>query len=288
MKFKSLISIQLLMCLLLPFGFLSSCKTGPISSNYQLVWADEFEIDGQPNPLNWSHEEGLVRNHEAQYFQSENAFCKDGFLIIEARRERVKNPKYNSKSKHWKENRPHAEYTSASLMTKGKHSWKYGRFVMRARIDTRAGMWPAFWTLGTAREWPGCGEIDIMEYYRGELRANACWGSQQRWKPVWDQVPKSIDEFGDPNWSEKFHVWRMDWDAQSIKLYVDDELRNTIELDKTINPDKEKSNPFHEPHYLLLTLALGGTNGGDPSKTKFPARFEIDYVRVFQLSSLDL
>ena len=74
-------------------------------------------------------------------------------------------------SSDWKKSREYAEYTSASLITKGLHSWKYGRFEMRGRIDTRDGLWPAFWTLGTARPWPANGKIDIMEYYRGILLA---------------------------------------------------------------------------------------------------------------------
>ena len=71
-------------------------------------------------------------------------------------------------------------------------------------------------------------------------------------------------------------------DSDEIRLYVDDLLLNTIDLQETFNQDTEKANPFREPHYILLNLAIGGTNGGDPSKTEFPARFEVDYVRVYQ------
>ena len=74
----------------------------------------------------------------------------------------------------------------------------------------------------------------------------------------------------------------MDWDRHAIRLYVDGLLLNTIELGKTINRDGEGKNPFHEPHYLLVSLAIGGTNGGDPTETSFPTRYEIDYVRVYQ------
>jgi beta-glucanase (GH16 family) len=74
----------------------------------------------------------------------------------------------------------------------------------------------------------------------------------------------------------------MDWDKDSIKLYVDNILLNTIDLKETFNKDKEGKNPFHQPHYIILNLAIGGTSGGDPSKTKFPARFEVDYVRIYQ------
>jgi beta-glucanase (GH16 family) len=249
---------------------------------YELVWADEFNEAGSPDSKNWTYETGFVRNEELQWYQKENARCEDGMLIIEARRERVPNPDYRAGSRSWRRSRSHAEYTSACLTTKGLHQWKYGRFVMRGRIDTRPGIWPAFWTLGLARGWPGCGEIDIMEYYRGLLLANACWLSETNREAEWDDVRIPIARFGDAKWSGEFHVWRMDWDEKEIRLYMDDELLNQIDLSKTINGDAEGANPFHEPHYILLNMAIGGTQGGDPGATEFPARFEVDYVRVYQ------
>lgn len=252
------------------------------SPEYRLVWADEFNTDGRPDPNNWTYERGFVRNEELQWYQPDNARCENGLLIIEARRQRKENPDYDPDSRSWRRSRRYAEYTSASLMTRGLHSWTFGRFEMRGRIDTRPGMWPAFWTLGTARPWPGCGEIDIMEFYRGMLLANACWASERRWVPIWDDRRKPITEFADRDWAAKFHIWRMDWDRDAIELYVDNELLNTIDLTETINKTRDRANPFHEPHYILLNLAIGGTNGGDPSQTQFPARFEVDYVRVYQ------
>src|SRR5690606_28613379 len=131
--------------------------------------------------------------------------CEAGHLIIEARRERVRNPEYRPGSRDWRTNREFAEYTSACLHTKGIGSWQYGRFEMRGRIDTRSGCWPAFWTLGVEGEWPSCGEIDVMEYYRGMLLANAAWGTDRRWVPKWDDLKKPINEFNDPDWPRKFH-----------------------------------------------------------------------------------
>jgi len=114
------------------------------ATGYELVWADEFDKTGRPDPNNWTYEQGFVRNRELQWYQPENARCKDGLLIIEARRERKPNPHYDPAADSWRRSRRHAEYTSACLITRGLHSWTYGRFEMRARIDTRAGMWPAF------------------------------------------------------------------------------------------------------------------------------------------------
>jgi beta-glucanase (GH16 family) len=251
-------------------------------NGYQLVWSDEFNTDGPPDFVKWTYERGFVRNQELQWYQPDNAICKNGMLVIEARRERIKNPNYKPDSKNWMLNREYAEYTSSSLTTKGIYSRMFGRFEIRGRIDTRPGMWPAFWTLGDDGNWPSCGEIDIMEYYRGILLANAAWASEKPWSPIWDDSKKPITDFNDPNWSEKFHVWRMDWDANSIELYVDDLLLNTIDLQKTINQDGQNENPFHQPHYIILNLAIGGTQGGDPSETEFPAKYEIDYIRIYR------
>jgi beta-glucanase (GH16 family) len=251
---------------------------------YELVWSDEFDEDSRPDPNRWTYERGFVRNEELQLYQPDNARCQEGLLVIVARRQRKVNPNYDSEGRRWSQKRKYCEYTSASVTTRGLHSWQYGRFEMRGRIDTRAGLWPAFWMLGVKGRWPANGEIDIMEYYRGMLLANAAWASGRRGRPIWDDIRKPITEFNDPDWSAKFHVWRMDWDADSIKLYVDDLLLNEIDVTKTFNKDREGRNPFRQPHYMILNLAVGGTSGGDPSKTKFPARFEVDYVRVYKKS----
>ena len=260
-------------------------RPAPPAAAWKLVWADEFEKDGKPDPQHWGYETGFVRNNELQWYQPDNAWCEKGLLIIEGRRERQPNPNYIPNSQDWQARREAADYTSASLMTKGRHQWQYGRFEMRGRIDTRLGLWPAFWTLGIEGEWPSSGEIDIMEFYRGQLLANVAWGTQQRWVAAWDSVKKPLTAFNDPDWSNKFHVWRMDWDEQAIQLYVDEVLLNTTDLKEAYNKNAAGKNPFQQPHYLLLNLAIGGTNGGDPTRTNFSARFEVDYVRVYQKSA---
>jgi len=261
--------------------------------DYQLVWSDEFDVEGKPSN-NWTYEYGFVRNEELQWYQSQNAFVKDGCLVIEGRRERFPNPYYVAGSRDWRRNREYVDYTSSCLTTRLSHQFLYGRVEVRAKIPTATGSWPAIWLLGNKWEWPQNGEIDMMEYYIKDgypsILANACWGSDIRWTAVWDSVVVPFTHFTDkdPAWADKFHIWRMDWTQQSIRLYLDDELFNEIDLSQTFNQGYagNTENPFANTvpgfgHYLLLNLAIG-SNGGTPDITQFPLRYYIDYVRVYQ------
>lgn len=255
----------------------------PVPDGYRLVWHDEFDQDGPPDPKSWTFEEGFVRNHEDQWYQADNAVCQDGLLIIEGRQERRPNPAFDPNSTNWKNQRRSIEYTSACVKTKGLRAWRYGRFEVRAKAPVGSGMWPAIWFIGESGEWPSCGEIDLFEYYRGHILANTCWGTTTRWKPKWDAVKKPLADFGGPAWADDFHIWTMDWDQDRIVLALDGQVLNTTPLTETANPKgHEPANPFHQPHHLLLNLALGGDNGGDLAGATFPKRFLIDYVRVFQ------
>lgn len=257
--------------------------------NYNLVWSDEFDYSGAPDSTVWNFEQGFARNEELQWYQKENAYCKDGLLIIEAKSEKRDNPIYEEGSNDWRRSRRFIECTSSSITTSGKKEFLYGRFEVRARIPVGKGAWPAIWTLGNAMEWPSCGEIDIMEFYRKSdvphILANACWGTEQRWNAKWQSKAVPFSHFleKNPDWASEFHIWRMDWDETSIKLYLDDELLNEIFLKDTYNGSLgNNKNPFMQPHYILLNLAVGGINGGVTVPEAFPMRYEIDYVRVYQ------
>ncbi|WP_159523611.1 glycoside hydrolase family 16 protein [Sunxiuqinia indica] len=256
-------------------------------AGYQLVWYKEFNFLGNPNPDNWSYELGFVRNKELQWSRSDNTSCDGQVLRIEARREKVKNPNYEAGTNNRTTSKGFSGYTLASIITKRKQSWKYGRFEIRARLPIKKGSWPAILTLGVNNEWASNGEIDLMEFCIKNgmpgILANAAWGTQDRWEAQWDSSFKPLKQFieekNDSKWAEKFHIWRMDWDENNIKLYLDDQLLNDIELSKTNNPDG--LNPFKQGHYLLLNIAIG-ENGGDRSGTQFPLTYEVDYFRGYQ------
>lgn len=256
-----------------------------VFSKMKLVWNDEFNKDGKPDSANWKYEHGFVRNNELQWYQPDNATCKNGLLVIEGRREQIVNPDYNANASDWRSSRQNSLYTSASLNTGGLHHFKFGRFIIRAKIDTATGSWPAIWTLGINGEWPSNGEVDLMEFYRinsvPTILANLAWGTNVAFKAKWDTKRTALSKFTKvgSDWVNKFHTWRMDWDKNSIKLFLDDELLNTVHLSETINADS--TNPFLQPHYLLLNLALGA-NGGEPVRAVDPIKFKVDYIRVYQ------
>ncbi len=255
-----------------------------IPQGYELIWNDEFDTGDKPDRDSWSYEHGFVRNKELQWYQEENATVANGNLVINGKKEKVANPNFEAESTNWKKNRDQSAYTSSSINTRDKFQFKYGIVEVRAKIDTSSGMWPAIWTLGVEKGWPSNGEIDIMEFYqiggKPHILANAAWGAD--WRNVsWDSAKIPFSDFlkNDPQWPEEFHIWKMEWTSDFIKIYLDNKLLNDIDLAKTNKPDG--SNGFHQPHYLLLNLAIG-SNGGDPSSTQFPKKYLVDYVRVYQ------
>ncbi len=246
------------------------------AGTWMLVWSDEFDGTGAPSSSNWGYEKGFVRNQELQWYQPDNATVANGLLTIAAQKVHTLNPNYQSGSTDWKTNRQYYDYTSTSMTTSGKHSWQYGRFEMRARIDTRQGSWPAFWILGDSTSWPASGEVDIMEFYASKVLANVC--TPNGGNCTWDSTNQTVSSLGNA-WSNEFHVWAMEWDAQHIDLYLDDKLVNTyaVSIADATNPNPYDTKKF----YILVNLAIGA-NGGDPSNTTFPITYEVDYVRVYQ------
>ena len=256
--------------------------------NWKLIFHDEFDGD-KVNWDVWHSEQGFVRNEEDQWYQPQNARVENGLLVLEARLDSIPNPNYRAGSREWRASRKYAKYSSASINTRGSFSFQYGRMEVRARIPAVVGSWPAIWTLGTTMAWPSCGEIDVMEYYHikgvPHILANAAWGNDNSYQPVWNTKITPYSHFleRDPYWGEKFHTWVMDWDENRLCISLDGEVLNEIDLKTTVNGRIGRyRNPMQQPHYILLNLAIGGQNGGEPVADAFPMRYEIDYVRVYQ------
>lgn len=252
-----------------------------VTGEYKLIWSDEFDTNGPPDSTKWRFESGFVRNNETQWYQKENAVCENGYLVITGKKESKPNPNFIKGSSEWKTNRENIEYTSSSMLMKKEHAFQYGKVEVRAKIDAQEGLWPAIWTLGVSGEWPSNGEVDIMEYYDNKILANYAYASDKRFSAIWDGASKKLDSLGGKQWADEFHTWTLLWDENQMQIFVDNILLNSIDLNTTINKSDGK-NPFRQPHFLLLNLAMGGNRGGSLVNTKLPSKYLVDYVRVYQ------
>lgn len=236
---------------------------------YTLVWADEFD-QKEVNTAWWTFEQGNNNgwgNNELEFYtdRPQNAFVSDGSLIIEARQEAYSG--YN--------------YTSARMITKNKKTFKYGRVDIRAKLPKTKGIWPALWMLGNnidAVSWPACGEIDILELLGQE--PNKMYGTLH-WGANFATHQYMTESYTLPAGSfyDQFHVFSMEWKANSIQLYVDDLLFYTATDDEITGG----TYPFNNLFFFIFNIAVGGNWPGSPDgSTEFPQRMFVDYVRVFQ------
>ena len=237
---------------------------------YVKVWGDEFNTSGLPDSTKWDYEIGKVRNDELQYYtwkRSENARIQDTVLIIEARKEAYKG----------------ASYTSASLISRYKGDWLYGKFEIRAKVPTGKGTWPAIWMMPTDDEyggWPRSGEIDIMEYVGmnpSNLYFTAHFGSDSG--SGHKSSGNSTTAISQPY--NKFITFTLVWSPDKLEWYADGVKYHTY----TKSSDDPKVWPFNKMFYFILNLAYGGSWGAQQGldDTKLPHKFYIDYVRVYQL-----
>jgi hypothetical protein len=149
---------------------------------------------------------------------------------------------------------------------------------MRAKIDVQMGSWPAWWWLppNGRTSWPDGGEIDMMEFYRGNCLFNVMDA-----KKNWTVITVAVT----PQWAKNYHVWTMDWDSTKIDLSLDGELINHYKVSDADGTNEDGSNPFRAPGYMILNQAMGGSQGGDITNMTFPVDFRVDWVRVHTMSS---
>ncbi len=249
--------------------------TMPSLPGWVLVWNDEFDVSGLPDSSKWDHDTEFNRlgwwNNELQYYSRDrldNARVADGRLHITARRERLTSaPDFGGQN-----------YTSARLITRGKASWTYGRFEIRAKLPCTLGTWPAIWTLGTGGAWPDDGEIDIMEQKGFSARdKQQVLGTIHTRATHAGAGPSAVRSL--PNACSDFNTYHMTWDASRIVIGV-----NSVDYHTYNNPRNGNYAqwPFDRPQYLLLNLAVGGVLGGPVDDSRLPATMEVDWVRVFK------
>lgn len=234
-----------------------------------LLWSDEFDEEGLPNPKKWTLEVGDHGwgNNELQLYTSgqlKNARVQGGVLWIEAHADATQ-PK---------------GYTSAKLVSKGKGAWQYGYMEVRAKLPQGRGTWPAIWMLPEQDSyggWPKSGELDIMEhvgYDPGTVHGtvhteafNHVLGTQKGGKVF-------ISDF-----NSNFHTYGVDWTKDKIDFYLDG--KKYFSFKNSGNGSKDW--PFDQPFYMILNIAVGGNWGGKEGVDEaiWPQRMEVDYVRIY-------
>ena len=229
----------------------------------KLVWSDEFNTPGAPDPSKWAYDIGTGSdgwgNQELQYYTSrpENVVIADDMLRITVR----------------KENYSGREWTSARIKTQGKYSVKYGKIEMRAKLPSGKGSWPAFWMLGdniNTVGWPASGEIDIMEHVgndQNRVHGTLHFPGNSGGNAVGKQITV-------PTASTEFHLYSVEWNESVIKFAVD----GTVFHEFANRPDL----PFHQPFFIILNFAVGGGFGGAVDPSFNGDVYLVDYVRVYQ------
>lgn len=254
-------------------------EAGFAPNGYTLVWSDEF--DDTPSGLpsaEWWFETGNSGwgNNEPQCYVDRVlgadtvAKIRDGKLTITAYK--LATPYAGSRPT------PGADIISARMNT--TRAWTYGYFEMKARLPGGRGTWAAFWMLPQSfQSWPLDGEIDIMEYvgYRPDVTQASVHTD------AYNHVAgtEKTDTRSAPGAERNFYTYALLWTEDAIKGYFEGREYFSFANDKA---GDKRTWPFNAPFYLKLNLAIGGNWGGSQGidSAIFPAKYEIDYVRVYQ------
>ena len=252
----------------------SKFETFTVYVEPELVWSDEFDVDGAVASSNWTAEtippnSGSWFNGEKQHYTDrlDNAYVSDGTLKIVAKKETYT---FQNSTK---------EYTSARLITKDKYEFTYGRIDVRAKLPSGDGTWPAIWTLGANIDtvsWPACGEIDIMEHWgydpgivSSATHTTACNGNNCDTMTVGSTTLSDYDT--------EFHVYSVEWNEDELNFLIDGNFRYRYRP----SPKTTDNWPYSEDQFIILNIAMGGAWFEiDPNFTE--AVMEVDYVRVYQ------
>jgi len=173
-------------------------------------------------------------------------------------------------------------------------SIKFGRVEVVAQLPAGDWLWPAIWMMpvnNTYGPWPMSGEIDIMES-RGNNYTYAQGGNNV----ISSTLHWGFDSVNDGWWQNNvkrpaphttypaaFHTFGVEWSEKYIYTYVDTRLAqvmyvgftesfyskgkfppanaNGTRLTDPWSSTGRLSTPFDQDFYLIINLAVGGTNG---------------------------
>jgi beta-glucanase (GH16 family) len=253
-------------------------------STWTMVWSDEF--DGRPgtapNANVWGREvgDGTVNgipgwgNSELEYYtDGTNNVATDGLgnLNITVKKGDGSLTCYYGP----------CQYTSARLLTKNRFEVAYGRVEARIKVPRGAGLWPAFWMLGTdidQNPWPQSGEIDIMENV-GRL-PNQVFGTLHGPGYSGGQSYGKVYDLGRPV-ADDYHIFAVEWQPDKIVWTIDGIPYFTATPNDAFLQGKQWV--YNHPFFILMNVAIGGNFGGEVgSATTFPQTMSVDYVRLYQ------
>ena len=244
---------------------INSKKNGLLKSDYELIWSENFSSQ-KLDTSNWSieiREPGWVNNELQAYTDKEDNICiKNNNLIIRG----------------IKENYGKAKYTSGRLNTSGKHSWKYGRFEIRAKIPKQKGVWPAIWLLSEtifSEGWPKCGEIDIMEHINNEDIIYGTIHSEEYNHMTETQIGAKTTI---KNLDTEFHTFGLEWNSESLIWFIDDKVYHRVDKKNYFT----KEWPFDNSYFLIINQAIGGFWPGNPDENYKIAEYIIDWIKIYQ------
>ncbi len=259
--------------------------------NWQLVWKDEFNYEGAPDPTKWTHDIWPAKtvNSEDQVYTDrlKNVSVNGEHLIIKA----------------FKEDYDNGHYTSGRIHSEGKGDFLYGRFDIRAKLPAGQGTWPAIWMLpsdpyrysttckpgekwqgsSTCDAWPNSGEIDIMEHVGYDMQnVHGTVHNKAYYWVNWEQRKGSIEGV---DVDQNFHVYSLIWTPEKITILMDGTPYFTYINEHT----GWQAWPFDHPFNVILNVAIGGAwggAGGPIDDSVFPVQMEVDYVRVYKRAGL--
>jgi len=189
------------------------------------------------------------------------------------------------------------EYTSARIKTQVRRceddndiecgfEQEQGRFEARMKLPLGAGLWPAFWLLGANIDevpWPGCGEIDVMEY-QGQRPGRVFGTLHGPGYSAGESISGEISLPEGETFADDFHVFAIEWDPGRITFSMDGEVYHIVRSADVRNADVPDPRwVFNNEFFIIMNLAVGGTLGGPVRpETVFPAEVVVDYVRLFE------
>ena len=270
----------------IPVGGSTGGNVTPPLTGKTLLWSDEFDgtLGSAPSSANWTPDIGDGCNNpagcgwgngEAQsYAACASKADGSGSMIITS--STVAGDATCTSNKTW---------TSGKFTSYGKKHFGYGYFEARLKMPAGGGTWPAFWALGSninSVPWPGCGELDIVEYAGNSPFINTAAAHYPNTNGVHDYQMGALNS--STVLSAGYHTYAMLWLPTEVTFFIDDRqvaLIKKADLGLTYWPFGPNAAGVNPKMYIIFNLAMGGSYGGGIANGLNKAQFSIDYFRYY-------